>query len=477
MSRIDSLVAERNELAAGITYVRTVLNDDSLDAARFDEGVDYCKAGVDKLAELDRKISDLEAIERAATDPRNVTRGDGPTVIISRELADPFDTRNIGPMTSVQDIKARALPAVESIRHTDDDVREAATRTLERAVDRDGTIARRILVTGSDAYRSAFQKVISYNQHGLNEAERDAMSRASSLTGNAGGFAVPFTLDSTIILTNNGSANAVRQLARTVTIATDEWNGVSSAGVTAAYGAEVSESTDDAPTLAQPNIVTRKADAFVPFSIEIGMDWPGMEEDIRMMIADAKDNLEATVFWSGASGSNQPIGIETALAGGSSVLATTTAEVLAVGDISRLFAAVPPRYRRSASMGAVAEWSTLSEIRRLLAAAGDRSSFNEATASTPTSLYGWPILEHSAADPFSAVNIAATATNHLVVAGDWSQYVIVERAGMSVELIPHLFATANNRPSGQRGFFAYWRNGADSVNDAAFRVLTLTTAA
>jgi hypothetical protein len=29
---------------------------------------------------------------------------------------------------------------------------------------------------------------------------------------------------------------------------------------------------------------------------------------------------------------------------------------------------------------------------------------------------------------------------------------------MDVELIPHLFATANNRPSGQRGLYAYWRN-------------------
>ena len=87
------------------------------------------------------------------------------------------------------------------------------------------------------------------------------------------------------------------------------------------------------------------------------------------------------------------------------------------------------------------------------------------------------ILEHSTADAFSAVDVAANGTHHLAVAGDWSQYVIVERAGMSVELIPHLFATGANRPSGQRGFYAYWRNGADSVNDAAFRVLTLTTTA
>jgi predicted phage gp36 major capsid-like protein len=48
---------------------------------------------------------------------------------------------------------------------------------------------------------------------------------------------------------------------------------------------------------------------------------------------------------------------------------------------------------------------------------------------------------------------------------------------MNVELVPHLFATANNRPSGQRGFYAWWRVGADSVNDAAFRLMNVNTTA
>ena len=126
-------------------------------------------------------------------------------------------------------------------------------------------------------------------------------------------------------------------------------------------------------------------------------------------------------------------------------------------------------------MGAIAEFSTLAEARRLLAAAADRSSFNEATASQPSTLFGWTILEHSTADAFSAVDAAANGTHHLMVVGDWSQYVIAERVGMSVELIPHLFATANNLPSGQRGFFARWRNGADSVNDDAFRVFRIVS--
>ena len=473
MNRIQTLVDERNELAAGLSYVRSALDAEDLATEDFDAGADYCRTAAELIAELDRKIDSLEAIERTATDPRNVTRGDAPGMIVSR---DPFDVSDVSMLTGASELRGRARTAIEQVRHLDDGLREAATSVIERAQDKRGEIPMRMLLTGTEAYRSAFQKVVSYNEHALTEEERGALARAASLTGNAGGFAVPFTLDPTIILTNNGSANAIRQLARTIPIATDEWNGVSSAGVTAGYAAEAAEAGDNAPTLAQPSITVRKGHAFVPFSIEIGMDWVGMESDVRMLIADGKDTADATVFWSGVAGSNQPIGIETALAGGASVVATDTAEVLAVGDLSKVYAALPPRYR-NANTAAIAEWSTLVEARRLLAAADDRSSFNEATAGQPATLFGYPILEHSTCDAFSAVNAAADATNHLMVVGDWSNYVIVDRVGLTVELVPHLFATGNNRPSGQRGFYAFWRTGADSVNDAAFRVLTLTTEA
>jgi len=60
------------------------------------------------------------------------------------------------------------------------------------------------------------------------------------------------------------------------------------------------------------------------------------------------------------------------------------------------------------------------------------------------------------------------------VYGDFSNYVIADRVGTTVEFIPHLFATGNNRPSGQRGWYAYFRAGADSVNDGAFQLLNAT---
>jgi predicted phage gp36 major capsid-like protein len=42
---------------------------------------------------------------------------------------------------------------------------------------------------------------------------------------------------------------------------------------------------------------------------------------------------------------------------------------------------------------------------------------------------------------------------------------------MSVEPVSHLFGITSNRPTGQRGRFAWARVGSDSIDDASFRGL------
>ena len=79
---------------------------------------------------------------------------------------------------------------------------------------------------------------------------------------------------------------------------------------------------------------------------------------------------------------------------------------------------------------------------------------------------GKPVLESSEMD--SGIG---TGTDNALVIGDFKNYLIADRVGLSVELIPHLFDVTNNRPTGQRGWYAWWRVGADSINDAAFRLL------
>lgn len=82
-----------------------------------------------------------------------------------------------------------------------------------------------------------------------------------------------------------------------------------------------------------------------------------------------------------------------------------------------------------------------------------------------------PTLLNRPAHEASNMDAAIAAGKNLLIYGDFSNYVVTQRVGSSVELIPHLFG-ANRRPTGHRGLWMWARYGADSINDAAFRMLT-----
>jgi hypothetical protein len=56
---------------------------------------------------------------------------------------------------------------------------------------------------------------------------------------------------------------------------------------------EGTEGTDDAPPLAQATVSTERAQAFTPFSIEIGADWGSLQAAMGGLLAEAKDELES----------------------------------------------------------------------------------------------------------------------------------------------------------------------------------------
>jgi HK97 family phage major capsid protein len=73
----------------------------------------------------------------------------------------------------------------------------------------------------------------------------------------------------------------------------------------------------------------------------------------------------------------------------------------------------------------------------------------------------------------STMGTATTTTGtKIMMAGDWKTgYLIADRLGMQVELVPHLFGAANHYPTGQRGLFAIWRTGRGVVAANALRYL------
>ena len=65
----------------------------------------------------------------------------------------------------------------------------------------------------------------------------------------------------------------------------------------------------------------------------------------------------------------------------------------------------------------------------------------------------------------------APTGSKIMIAGDWATaYRIVDRMGMSAEIVSHLVG-ANHRPTGQRGIFCWWRTGAAVVAQNALRYL------
>lgn len=450
---------------------------------------------LERAAELARVRSVHEGIGKPASGGRRLGVDSGsqgsrsdydrdsilePDSVEDCRFRNPWDLRDMrtygrDPGAVATELRARALSAVEKMQGASDDIRQAATTILERWDSADSKIARHCLITSSPEYLRAWSKMAVNRQHTMTPEEQRAMNeaenfRAMSLTDSAGGFLVPFQLDPTVIITSAGSRNDIRQAARQVIATGDTWNGVSAAAVQWSWDAEASEVSDDSPTFAQPSIPVYKAAGFVPISIEAMQDEANVAQEVGKLLAAGKDDLEAVAFITG-TGSGQPTGIVTALAGTSSEINAATDDTFALADVYALQGSLPARYRSNASWlannliynrirqfdtnGGAGLWSTLGE---------DRAP----------ALLGRRVLEAEAMD--GAIGVSGAVSNFVAVFGDFSNYVIADRIGMTVEFIPHLFHTGNNRPSGQRGWYAYARVGADSVNDGAFRLLDVASA-
>ncbi|TDE40504.1 phage major capsid protein [Nonomuraea mesophila] len=474
-ARLEAIRAELLELAD--------TDLDETQAARFDElETEYGTLETERepLARRAAMIGRVRDTARAAghNGGRGVESGGndrGPALVTRTDPYEHLDQVR-DRAVAVADLRGRALAAVEQApaAEIDDTGRERATRLLERG-DKHGRIARHMLLTGSPAYRSAFEALLSGIQpwqlsgeeaEALRFADEHRRAAMAEGTPGAGGYLVPFHLDPTIILTNAGSSNPFRQISRVETIATNEWHGVSSAGVTARWRAEADEAEDNSPTFAQPEVPVHAADAYLQASFEVTQD-TNIASQVGMLIQDAKDNLEAAAFAVG-TGTAQPTGVVTGVAAvaGSRV---DGGAAYAVDGVYDLKDAVPQRWRGRGSW--VANEAILTLTRQFASGTGPQHAFwADLGMDTPSLLLGRPVYEASAMD-----GVIATGTNDILLYGDFSQYLIVDRVGMTVAYEP-LVKGANQRPTGEVGWYAFWRVGANVLVPNAFRVLRVTAA-
>jgi HK97 family phage major capsid protein len=392
----------------------------------------------------------------------------------SRDRNDPYGDIRRMPVAEARDRALRVLDDRNSAAHLSSDEKD----TVERQVRTSTDIARRILVTENEAYRSAWLKMVT-RPNGvmyLDEAERLAMMAwdeyrtMSEGVTTAGGFGIPVFIDPSIIMTAQGSDNPFLRIARQVDVNTNAWKGVSSAGVSWSFDAEGVEASDDSPTLAQPSVTVHMARGLIPFTIEVGQDYPGFAAEMSRLLAEGYDELLVDKFTRG-SGTGEPKGILTALSANTNVRVaiTTSGTAFGANDPYKVWAAVPQRFRRRAS------WLMSVDVNNKIRQIGTANVFHAFTENLPAEWADMLFGKSTYESPYMPDTTTSTsATTGLAVVGDFQNYVIARRGGMSVELVPHLTSTTTNLPNGTRAWFAYSRIGGNSVNDLGFRLLVNT---
>ncbi|HMF61354.1 MAG TPA: phage major capsid protein [Vicinamibacterales bacterium] len=472
-ARITEIIARQQELdteSAGLTFTDEQRAEfETLAAERVEQDA--------ALEELRQRRSYLE---EQAQDP--ASREDG-TVFHTRQSGvargdDIWDLTTIrssvsSPEEAVRELHERSKRAIEIAVFPDGRVRkEHAQEHIERLLARDsadGELGRLILTTGKPGYRQAFVKYLGGVP--LTGEEQRAFTLGST------GLPVPYTLDPTVLPVSNSVVNPLRAISSVEQIVgSNEWRGLTAAAITASRVSEATEATDNTPVLAQPTILASKVHAFVPFSIESGQDWSGMDSALATLIADSKDDEEATSFATGTGTPPAPFGV---LTGATGTTAAATGLTVTAANLYSLEGALAPRFRPRAQF--VANRAIYNIIRALDTAGGAQMwlRIGELMGNSPASdggngntglrLLGYPVNE------LSTMSATVVNTTKIMLLGDFSYFKIIDRVGMTVELIPHLFGAANRYPTGQRGFYAYWRNGSKVIDPVAFRALTGTT--
>jgi HK97 family phage major capsid protein len=400
---------------------------------------------MEKIRGITRAAEDEDNLERpdggtGTSDGRSGGRRGGPDLVTSRYRNPYEDLDSVRHhVVRTSELRGRAFDAVElEVKRGNlaRDFAENATRMVQENPGKLGRgVAEHMLLTGSEEYQDAFR---AYMEDPQGNAQRAALS----LTLANGGYLLPFVLDPTIILTNTGSANPWRRISNVKQTTSNTWNGVTSAGVNAAWITEGNVATDVTPTVGNVQITPQKAAAWVFGSYEVLED-TDFGQQLPRLLADAKDRLEEAAFATGAGAGGVPQGV---IVGATTTINTATTLVVAVGDIYAVQGALPPRFRNAPGCAWVANVAIINKFRQL-DTAGGASFWTNLGKGQPETLLGAPIYE-------STTMGGVTTSGALeAVMGDFGQFLVIDRVGVSLIYEPLVKASGGQLPSGQAGHF------------------------
>lgn len=433
------------------------------------DGLKAERTGIEaKITKIEARLEDLKG---AATDTKRTERGSDVAVHVKKTADEVFDIEAVrrdsyNDEDLVERLRDNALRANEVVKFGGGSKvkREDAQAQIEHfLMDKDtadGTFAKRMLVTGSPAYERAWSKALREGSPaGLFGEEARALSLGSD---GAGGYAVPVQLDPTVIWTSHVAIDPLRSISRVEQIVGKEWQGVTSAGTSVTRSAEAAEVGDNSFTLTSKVVRTQRVAGFVPFSYEIAETWGQARSEITAALGDAKAREEATSFLTGDGTGTNANGLLGTLSG--NTVTSSASSTFTAANVYALEEALDPRYRPNGKF--LANRGTYNRIRQF-DTAGGAQLWERIGAGQPSELLGYPALESS------EMVAALTTGNKTLLFGDFQNFLIVDRIGMSVELIPQVFG-ASGRPTGQRGIYAIWMNNAKVLVDAGFKVLVVS---
>lgn len=469
MPALDSLRSVE-DLSAHVEGVKARLSEMDVEAKGLpfsDEQKTEWAALLESKDEAEKRITELSArlatIEALADSPKHTERAgqaSRPTAKsrLPENLRDSYAYRQIArnpeEQASLEVDGARKIVEGLGIDAKSQD----RIDTLLRTVDNPAELAARIRGASGPAYSRAFGKTIMGQP--LTTDERAAMAVYTS-SGADGGYAVPVELDPTLILTGDTYVSDIRRIARVETITGKEWQGVATDGITVSRVAENTAVTESTVTLTQPRAVPTAVKGLIKFSIELDQDWGSIQRELGRLFAEAKDNEEATSFVTGTgNGITAPEGIERVA--DTSIVWTEATTSFGLEDVYAVYGDLPARHQARAAF--LANAAIYARVRQFDTTGSSNAWALSLRDDRPATLLGKPAYESSAMDA------TITNGNDILIVGDFSRFLIVDRVGMSIELIPHMF-NGDGNPTGTRGLWAMWRNTSLILDDNAFRKL------
>jgi HK97 family phage major capsid protein len=420
-----------------------------------------------KAKPLIERMERVKSITRLAENPANLEgpngdsngsapyRGGNPDLVI-RTQRDPYDCQELirnerQVLMTRSELRARGLDAIELEAKRGNMPHDYAEEATAKAQANPG-IARHMLLYGSQEYQDAFRAYTEDPEH-LSEVHR------AVLTLSGGSVLLPFVLDPTIVLTNGASANPWRRISNVKQTTSNTWNGVASSGVNAAWITETTIATDVTPTVTAIQVTPVKAAAWITGTYELLED-SNFGEQLPVLLADAKDRLEEAAFATG-TGAGVPPGV---VPGATTVVTTATTTVIALGDVYAVQAALGARFRNAPGAAWVANVAIINKIRQLDTAGGS-SFWTNLGKGQPETLLGAPIYEST------TMTSSVATTSLMAIFGDFGQFLVVDRVGVSIIYDPLVQGAGGIIPVGEAGWYMFWRTGTALTTVNAFRVM------